>query len=703
MPSAPGVSRAELGPLVPAILAAGLLVAQQVAGKATRDAFFLSQFPVTALPVMSMAAALVSLLAVLAFARGMAALSPGRMVPLTVALSAVLFLGEWSLSGPLPRVAAVALFFHMAIFGATLVSGLWSLINERFDPYSAKQAVGPIGAGAAVGGIIGGFLTWGAATLVSVPAMLGAMAALNLLCLPPLLRLRPARGATLAKEASSASPAANVASGLRLIRDVPYLRDLAVLVGLCAFVEALLDYVFNAAAAASFAKGGALMSFFALFHTAIGLLSLGLQATLTRPSLGRLGLAGTVVVQPAAMALGSVFVLFFPRLWTVVFVRGAQAALRNSLFRSSYELLYTPLPQERKRSTKAILDVGLDRLGTASGSAVIMVVLFLVPAGPMSALLALAAVAAGLTLALGPRFDRGYVAALAQSLRTGAVTLDAADVVDSTTRVTVAAFAGAGGEVLPRPVAADEPREAAEDLRSSDLHRIRKVLDRGLELELDARLVSEALPLLARDDLFAKVIGILRRAAPRCTGQLVDALLDPDQDPVVRRRIPRVLGATSTQRAADGLLLALRDERFDLRYRCAQALVRIKGQNPAVTIPREEVVNAALREIAQGAGSGRGLDHVFSILSLALEREPLQIALRALRTGDAALRGTALEYLENVLPPAVRKSLWPLLGSPERPAASGRAIDEIRDDLLRSTAAASLRRSTQKQRIGTAG
>ena len=171
----------------------------------------------------------------------------------------------------------------------------------------------------------------------------------------------------------------------------------------------------------------------------------------------------------------------------------------------------------------------------------------------------------------------------------------------------------------------------------------------------------------------------------------------------MRRRIPRVLGVTPTQRAADGLLLGLRDERFDLRYRCAQALVRIKGQNPAVVIPREDVVNAALREIALAGRSERGLDHVFSILSLALDREPLQIALRALRTGDTALRGTALEYLENVLPPPVRKGLWPHLGSPEPLAPSGRAIEEIRDDLLRSTLAKSIRRSTQKERFGTAG
>ena len=330
----------------------------------------------------------------------------------------------------------------------------------------------------------------------------------------------------------------------------------------------------------------------------------------------------------------------------------------------------------------------------------------------MGVLLTLAALAAGLTLALGPRFDRGYVGALAQSLRSGAVSLDAADLMDSTTRTTMAAFEG---ERPPPPVApaAEADRAEArpqvaeavpsdqEHPRSSDPQTIRQVLDRGLDL--DAALVTEVIPLLARDDLFAKVITRLRAVAPRHTGQLVDALLDPDQDPVVRRRIPRVLGATPTQRAADGLLLGLRDERFDLRYRCAQALARIRGRNPDVAIPREEVVTAALREIALGPGSGRGLDHVFSILSLSLDREPLQIALRALRTGDAALRGTALEYLENVLPPLVRKGLWPHLGGSGHAAPSGRSLDEIRDDLLRSTAASGVRRSTNRPPRGSAG
>lgn len=694
------------------MLAAGLLIAQQVAARATRDAFFLSQFDVTALPLMTASAAILSLLAVLAFARAIAVLSPARIVPIAVATSATLLIGEWALSAPFPRVAAVVVYCHTALFGATLVSGFWSLINERFDPYSAKRAVGSIGTGASLGGMIGGLITWRAASLGSVPTMLVGLAVLNLLCVPPLLMLRPTARADRQRHTGSPRLDETGASGLRLIRDVPYLRNLAIVIGLGAFIEALVDYVFNAAAAASFGKGGPLMSFFALFHTAVGLLSLALQAVLTRPSLTRLGLAGTMAVQPAALAAGAVLALSFPHLASAVFLRGAQAVLRNSLFRSAYELLYTPLPEGRKRRTKVIVDVGFDRVGTAAGGVAVMAVLVVVSSGSIHVLLALAAASAVLALALTLRFHRGYVAALAESLRTGVVTLDSAEVVDATTRSTVAALdrareakiAQAASEeradLAVPPILPDPLLEAIADLASADAQRIRKVVSAAAEL--DPRLASHVIPLLARDDLFGETVASLRKAAPRCTGQLLDALLDPEQDPVVRRRIPRVLKAVPTQRAADGLLLGLRDERLDLRYRCAQALVRMKEKNAALAISREEVIAAALREIAAGRLSGRSLDHTFSILSLALEREPLEIALRALRTDDDALRGTALEYLDNVLPDRVREALWPQLGSPERVRRSGRSTEEIREDLLRSTAPTT-RRAAARKRLPTSG
>ena len=60
-------------------------------------------------------------------------------------------------------------------------------------------------------------------------------------------------------------------------------------------------------------------------------------------------------------------------------------------------------------------------------------------------------------------------------------------------------------------------------------------------------------------------------------------------------------------------------------------------------------------------------------------------ALRGLHAPDAALRGTALEYLEATLPEALRRALWPRLPGAESPARPKRETAEIAEDLLRSS------------------
>jgi hypothetical protein len=127
-----------------------------------------------------------------------------------------------------------------------------------------------------------------------------------------------------------------------------------------------------------------------------------------------------------------------------------------------------------------------------------------------------------------------------------------------------------------------------------------------------------------------------------------------------------------------------------VRYRCGQALLRMRTANPALAAPPAEVFSAAGRELDAGARNGRVVEHVFTLLALGLDREPLSTCLWALRYGDPGLRGTALEYLDNVLPAPLKQALWPHLGD-ERPASRGRSTQEIREDLLRSTAAAGRR------------
>ena len=82
--------------------------------------------------------------------------------------------------------------------------------------------------------------------------------------------------------------------------------------------------------------------------------------------------------------------------------------------------------------------------------------------------------------------------------------------------------------------------------------------------------------------------------------------------------------------------------------------------------------------------SGRALEHVFRLLALIHPEEPIRIALRGLHTDDASIRGTALEYLENVLPEAIRTELWPLLDAEQAARARARSEKDLREELLRS-------------------
>ena len=690
------------------MVAAGALVAQQVAGRATRDALFLSAFDVASLPAAMIASAVVSAGSVLAFSAALARRAPARLLPMALAAATVLLLGEWGLSLFAPELAALAVYLHMAVFGGTVLSGFWSLVSERFDPYTARRVVGSIGLGASLGGVAGGALAFSAARVVPVPAMLALMAFFNVVGLLALARLGtgPETG-----HVRTAGPATGPFSALGLLRRAPYLRDLAVIVTLGAAAEAILDYLLNAQAAAMFAPGQALMSFFALFHTGVGLLALLAQTTLVRMALGRLGLAGTVALRPAAVGVAALAGAIDPRLLTALFARGAHGVLHNSLFRSGYELLYTPLPERDKRPTKTIVDVGFDRLGTAAGGALTLLLVGVFGPDGLRVLFATVSAGALAALAVSRRLHRGYVGALEESLRSGLIRLEPGEALDSTTLATlahtnltldrqtllreVAALRAAAPAAAATGHGGDPVLELVAALRSSHADAIRGALRRAEDM--DAALAAHALPLLARNDVFLDVLRALRRAAPRITGQLLDALLDPRRPAELRRRLPRVLRGCLTQRAAHGLLAALDDTDFEVRRQSASALARLVEKDPALRPPSSAVFAAAVREMEKGAGGWhddvdaegmpqtalqRGLGHVFTLLGLALDREPLQIARWAVAGGDQTLRGTALEYLENVLPDAVREALWPHLGVRTRRDRQARPRHVVERELL---------------------
>jgi hypothetical protein len=653
----------------------------------------LSAFQVKSLPLVMGGAAIAALAGAELLSLALARRSPARVVPAAAALSAFLLGAWWGVGLVSPRAAALLVYLHVSAFGGALVSGFWSLVNERFDPHTARKVVGRIGTGATTGGMAGGALVWLCAQVIPLPAMLLVLVSLGLLAATVLSRSR-----TREREPHAPAPPAPLAAAV-LLRN-PHLRNVALVVLLGAVTEALLDFQFKAQASERFVSGPPLLGAFAAFHTAMGVLSLLLQVTLSRSSLRQLGIAGTLALRPLLTALCSLSGTLAPRLATATLARGAHESLTNSLFRSAYELLYTPVPEAEKRRVKAVVDISVDKAGALLGSAVVALVLALAPVSAASLLFGLACLLSLAALALSPTLHHGYVQTLEQSLLAGRVQLDAVDALDHTTQVTLAQTGNLERDTLLRQIAllrgeeaslpGGEPAgadrstlDALRQLRSGQPAAVRAVL--RMSSEPEPLLVSALVPLLANDEVMPDVVRALRRAAPRVTGQLVDVLLDTSADPVVRRRVPRVLKACPTVRAALGLQAALDDPAFDIRAAAAAALAAIHERSAVVRTTREEVLVRVRRELDSGETVERQIPQLFALLSLVLERGPLQIAWAAMKSEDRNLHGTALEYLANVLPEDVFKRLRSCFGATTWTVrAVPRPVAELADELRTS-------------------
>ncbi len=721
-----------------AAVTASMLVAHQVVSKATRDALFLSTWGVALLPRMMIGAALFSLASVLITARLLARYSPARVVPIALVASAGFGAIEWLTIATEPYVAALMLYFHLSIFGATTISAFWSLLNERFDTRTVKRVVARVASGGTVGGVVGGLIAFYGAQRVGLRGTIAAGTVLHVLSailVHTVARATPARPST--------SSAEGARSGFQVLREVRYLRDLAAIVFLLAAVNALLDFTLSAHATATIGTGPPLLSFFALFHMSVGLLTFFAQAVAGRLALERLGAARAIAVLPTIALLGSIALLPNPRLLSVAMVRGAAAISENSLFRAGYELLFTPIPVHRKRPTKTLIDVGFERGGTALGAVLAMIIARSSQANWL-AMVAIGIASAMVLLIVARTVPGGYVRALADNLRLGAhpgrdekrgrsalhLEFDRRRLLVEVEKLRRADLAVSGEFAAPltwpRLPEEQEPTEtfladvaALLGSDSSDARReaAQGILERGTPL--DPRLVPHVISLLGSPALSDRALEALRRVAERHVGQLVDALLDPNTPFEVRGRLPRVLSRCESQRAVDGLLSGLDDQRFEVRWACGLSLLHLFERHASLTVPRDAVLAAIRREIglseqlwdaAPPLRSGelelhgddsavpfadqvlrdrtsRSLQHVFALLALLYDREAMHIALRALVSEDHDLRGVALEYLENVLPEDVRERLWPYVGDHRRlRPIPRRAPHAVLEELLRSGA-----------------
>jgi ATP:ADP antiporter, AAA family len=648
-------------------------------------------------------------------------------VPASFAASGVLFLAEWVLTFYAPATAAVIVYLHVSGAGPVFGSAFWLIASEQFDPRAAKKRFGQIAGAGTIGGLLSALLAERVAGLWGAAAMLPFLAVFHLFSAWQLRTLAVQRDASPSSRRLAPTPSLPAQSGLRVLGQSPYLRGLATVVLLGTVSAELLDYLFKAEAVRTFGRGDNLLRLFAVYYAATSLITFVLQASASRVALQRLGLSVTTSSPSLAVIASGIGGLVAPGLPSMLVARMGESVFRGSLFRTGYELFYTPIPAAQKRAVKSIIDVGFDRAGDAVGGGLIRAAMVAVPAAAQhSVILATAMVCSGAALLAASRLKRGYIETLETSLVNRAVEIDLSEVQDLTTRTLmlktlhrsdadVAAGRATRPESPTRSIGAASALAAQADvqdvlsLRSRNRERIIDVLHR--EDGVTALLVPDVIALLAWDPVAADAIFALRKVAEERIGQLTDALIDPNQPFAVRRRLTRVFSVCVSQRAADGLMIGLDDLRFEVRFQSGRSLAAILDRNPLVRIDSDRIIAFVERETAVGQPvwesrrllddlqmwdevpavdefvrdrAGQSLAHVFTLLSLVLPQEPLRIAFRSLQTDDRYLRGTALEYLESVLPPRIRQPLWPYLEDNRPVARPARPRDEVLADLLRA-------------------
>ena len=680
------------------MLMAGLMLAHQVASKAARDALFLSQFNFFYFPRMVMVGSAISIVGGLLNSRILQFLTPARMVPWTFLASGALHLVEWGFrSGPYRSAMIVAVYIHVVGLGAIVLSSFWSLLNEQFDPRSGKKYFGRIAGTGTLGGIFGGLAAERFAVLFPPTSILLFLGGLHLLCgcIAFLLVRRSRRMAAAESSVQQPEQDGPTSRPWVFFQQSKYLRMLAGLVVLGTTIAALLDIVFKTQAATLIGRGPVLLRYFAIFYTAAQVLTFGVQILVTRKWLERQGLARAIGTLPAVVAAGGIGALVFPLFPVLVATRGLEIIFRGSIYRAGYELLYTPLSVREKRAAKPVVDVVFDRMGDVLGGAASQVFLALGGSFAVKGILLVSVGLAGLGMFITRQLGKLYVRVLEKGLVERALELDVSEAPDLLTRSVLLQTLTVNRRLATQPeaqvTAGPNPQEHAArpidpilqkllDLRSGNPEIVRRVL--ASSERLDALLAPQVIDLLAWDEISPNALRALGANVAQISGQLVDALLDQDRDFAIRRRIPRALAYSDDSRSVAGLLGAMEDSRFEVRFQCARALDVILQRKPEYRPERERVFAIIERELSVGrqVWESRHLldprqsneqflflddqlreranlswEHLFSLLALILPREPLKVAFQALHTDDRQLRGLALEYLDSVLPPSLHR------------------------------------------------
>ena len=528
-----------------------LLLTFQISTKTVRQSTFIDALGAARLPLVYLLVALVSYPILRVYNRFVDRYRVEQLLLMSCLFVAGLMVGFWALMRfPWAWVAVVFYVVSSIVYGM-LTSQFWLFANHIFDPRQAKRLFGFIGAGALLGGVLGGQIARLASEAFGTGSVLLVAAGLMIAIALMMLRSKTSSSEEPARGKDGPSKFDKAKGGFEILRHSRPLRMIAAVVVLTIMVAQIVDLQFNWAveksvelsvaknaheATESLDRGTA---FFGNFFSVMGIAAFIFQLLFTTRIHRTLGIGFALKVLPVTIAIGTLALFlatgFGPEMLiaAALILKVGESGLRFSLDQSTRELLFFPIPSHLRVRAKAFIDVFLQRAAKGLAALLLLPVTFgfmtAVEAGWISlVLIVIWLVAAGMAA-------REYVEAFRKSLKQRAVeTAIPVDLTDVTTL-----------ELL------------LESLGSSDQ---RQVLH-GLEILVNNGRADLVPPLLLYHDdaeVRRRTLLVLAEQGRMDVVPLIERRLG-DGDPDVRAEAIRVLAGMQGQDVCDLMLPRLED------------------------------------------------------------------------------------------------------------------------------------------------
>jgi ATP:ADP antiporter, AAA family len=495
-----------------------LIMSCYITGRVARDALFLARFQAVQLPYADIASAILVGIVVVGYVR------LGRRTSLrNLLVGSQLFFATncaafWALSHYYhPVWLYPAFYIWVGIFGVLAPTQVWTLANYLLTTREAKRIFGMVGGGAILGAIFAGFFSKTIAKAFGTESLLLGMALLLLICTALMGTAWQSWKSRLADHGETGAGdkgtgQRDLQSSMRLVLSSPYLRPMAAVIGLAAFVTTLTGWQFKAVAKQFLVNKDALAILFGNFYFYAGILGLLIQLLLTSRLLRRFGIGAMLFVLPISVMLGSAGLLIWGTLLSAILLKGSDQVLRYSLDKSAFELLYLPLPHRLKLRAKWFIDTVVVRLGDGlAGVTVLIFATYLkVPARQITWI---AVLLIGTWLVAVSVTGKQYIAALKESISQHRLNAD---------QVSTMTLDRSTADLLSSKILVSNPEEILYALSLFEIERQRAVhpVIRGL--------LSHPAPAVRQ-----KAISVLSAAGDKSVLPAIEALLK-DSDHSVR-------------------------------------------------------------------------------------------------------------------------------------------------------------------------